>query len=84
MNLRIIWFWRTLRDAGRAWRGALGLWLASADAKLEWIARTDPRLYRAYQLKEGLRLTFQMPIDQAVEALGRRVSCARRCRIRPS
>jgi hypothetical protein len=41
-------------------------------------------LYRAYQLKEGLRLIFQMPIDQAVEALGRGVSCARRCRIRPS
>ena len=50
-------------------------------AKLEWIARTDPRLYRAYQLKEGLRLIFQMPIDQAEEALDRWVSCARRCRI---
>jgi len=50
-------------------------------AKLEWIARTDPRLYRAYQLKEGLRLIFQMPTDQAVEALDRWVSCARRCRI---
>ena len=50
-------------------------------AKLEWIARTDPRLYRAYQLKEGLRLIFQMPIDQAAEALDRWVSCARRCRI---
>jgi len=40
-------------------------------AKLEWIAHTDPRLYRAYQLKEGLRLIFQMPIDQAKEALDR-------------
>jgi len=50
-------------------------------AKLEWIARTDPRLYRAYQLKEGLRLIFQMPIDEAAEALDRWVSCARRCRI---
>jgi transposase len=50
-------------------------------AKLEWIARTDPRLYRAYQLKEGLRLIFQMPIDQAAQALDRWVSCARRCRI---
>ena len=77
MNLRIIWFWRTLRDAGRAWRGALGLWLASAVARLEWTARTDPPLYRAYQLKEGLRLIFQMPIDQAAEALDRWVSCAR-------
>ncbi len=50
-------------------------------AKLEWIAHTDPRLYRAYQLKEGLRLIFQMPTDQAQEALDRWVSCARRCRI---
>jgi len=26
--------------------------------KLDWIARTDPRLHRGYQLKEGLRLIF--------------------------
>ena len=30
-------------------------------AKLAWIAKTDPRLYRAYLLKEGLRLVFQLP-----------------------
>lgn len=49
--------------------------------KLDWIARTDPRLHRGYQLKEGLRLIFQMPIKQAREALDRWVSWARRCRI---
>jgi transposase len=49
--------------------------------KLDWIARTDPRLHRGYQLKEGLRLIFQMPIEQAREALDRWVSWARRCRI---
>ena len=27
-------------------------------AKVEWIAKTDPRLYRAYKLKEALRLVF--------------------------
>ena len=27
-------------------------------AKVEWIAKTDPRLYRAYKLKESLRLVF--------------------------
>lgn len=26
--------------------------------KVEWIAKTDPRLYRAYMLKEALRLVF--------------------------
>ena len=35
--------------------------------KLAWIAATDPKLYRAYLLKEGLRTIFGMP----VEGLGR-------------
>src|SRR6478672_10656718 len=39
--------------------------------KLEWIAKTDPRLYRAYLLKEGLRTVFKLPADQAGEALDR-------------
>jgi len=50
-------------------------------AKLEWIVTADPRLYRAYLLKEALRLIFQMPPDQASEALDRWLSWARRCRI---
>ena len=29
-------------------------------AKLAWIAKTDPRLHRAYLLKEGLRLVFSL------------------------
>jgi transposase len=49
--------------------------------KLDWIARTDPRLHRAYQLKEALRLIFQLPFEQAAEALERWVGWARRCRI---
>ena len=49
--------------------------------KLTWIAATDPRLYRAYLLKEGLRLIFAMPYPAAVEALQRWISWARRCRI---
>lgn len=49
--------------------------------KLAWIAATDPRLYRAYLLKEGLRLIFTMPHQAAVEALERWISWARRCRI---
>jgi transposase len=49
--------------------------------KLAWIAATDPRLYRAYLLKEGLRVIFTMPHQAATEALDRWISWARRCRI---
>ena len=49
--------------------------------KLAWIARTDPRLYRGYLLKEGLRLVFQLPPAQAPEALDRWIRWARRSRI---
>ena len=49
--------------------------------KLAWIATTDPRLYRAYLLKEGLRTVFKLPTDQAAEALDSWVVWARRCRI---
>lgn len=49
--------------------------------KLEWIAKTDPRLHRAYLLKEGLRLVFQLPADEAPAALAKWIGWARRCRI---
>ena len=49
--------------------------------KLDWIAATDPKLYRAYLLKEALRVVFQLPHGEAVEALDRWISWARRCRI---
>ncbi|MFI6359046.1 ISL3 family transposase [Streptomyces sp. NPDC050743] len=54
-------------------------------AKLGWIAATDPRLHRAYLLKEGLRTVFAIAREQdtqaAVEALDRWLSWAQRCRI---
>ena len=50
-------------------------------AKLAWIATTDPQLYRAYLLKEGLRTVFKLPVDQAGEALDRWIAWARRSRI---
>src|SRR4051795_10625446 len=50
-------------------------------AKLAWIAKTDPTLHRAYLLKEGLRLVFQLDYDEAVEALEAWIGWARRCRI---
>ena len=50
-------------------------------AKLAWIAKSDPTLHRAYLLKEGLRLVFQLPYDQAEEALDAWIAWARRSRI---
>lgn len=49
--------------------------------KLAWIVQTDPKLGRAYYLKEGLRLVFKLPYEEAAEALDKWVAWARRCRI---
>lgn len=54
---------------------------AKQRTKLDWIAISDPRLYRAYLLKEALRLVFRMPPDQAAQALDRWIRWARRSRI---
>jgi transposase len=50
-------------------------------AKLEFIAKCDKRLYRAYLLKEDLRLIFHLPFEQAGAELEKWLSWARRCRI---
>lgn len=50
-------------------------------AKLAWVVQTDPTLGRAYYLKEGLRVVFKLPLDEATEALDKWVAWARRCRI---
>lgn len=52
--------------------------------QLAWIAKTNPALYRAWALKEGLRAVFAIARrspPEAVEALRRWVSWARRCRL---
>ena len=49
--------------------------------KLAWIAKTDPRLHRAYLLKEGLRYVFAVKGEAGKQALDRWLSWARRCRI---
>jgi transposase len=51
-------------------------------AKLAWIAKTDPRLYRAYLLKEGLRHAFAVKGKAGKDAIDAWTSWARRCRIR--
>ena len=50
-------------------------------AQLEWIAKTDPRLHRAYLLKEGLRYVFAVKGDEGKEALDRWLSWSRRSRM---
>jgi transposase len=49
--------------------------------QLRWIADTDPRLWRAYQLKEGLRTILKLPIAEATEAIDSWINSARRCQI---
>ena len=68
-------------------RARYALWKNPADltnnqrTQLEWIAKTDPRLHRAYLLKEGLRFVFAVKGDQGKHALDRWLSWARRSRI---
>jgi transposase len=50
-------------------------------AKLAWITKTDPRLYRAYLLKEGLRYVFAVKGEAGKQALDRWLSWARRSRL---
>jgi transposase len=51
------------------------------EAKLAWIEKTHPRLWRAYLLKEGLRVVFQLKGEEGKYALARWLSWAARCRI---
>lgn len=79
---------RPANELVKALRGArYSLWknpenlTEKQQTKLAWIATTDPKLYRAYLLKEGLRVVFRLPYEEAGEALHRWISWARRCRI---
>lgn len=49
--------------------------------KIDWIATADPRLHRAYLLKEGLRHVFKVKGDDGKHALDRWLAWAQRCRI---
>ena len=78
---------RASGDALKIARARYALWknpdtlTAHQRLQLEWIAKTDPRLHRAYLLKEGLRLVFALGGDAGKEALDRWLSWAQRCRI---
>jgi transposase len=72
---------RRLKNARYAlWKNPEKLTDRQAD-KLAWIAKTDPRLHRAYLLKEGLRYVFAVKGQAGKEALDRWLSWTARCRI---
>jgi transposase len=50
-------------------------------ATMEMLVKSDPRLYRSYLLKEGLRTVFKYTIDEAGAELDQWLKWAQRCRI---
>jgi transposase len=78
---------RSTGHAQRTQRARYALWKNPEDLserqhhELEWIAKTDPRLWRAYLLKEGLRYVFAVKGRAGMEALDRWLSWARRSRL---
>jgi transposase len=87
------WVWNTLRRMGLGDQAKqlkncrYALWKNPEDltdrqaAKLAWIAKHNHRLYRAYLLKEQLRLVFQHRGDKAIAMLDAWLEWARRCQI---
>jgi transposase len=75
---------KTLKDARWAlWKNPANLTDRQRE-QLAWIAKTDPALHRAWALKEGLRTVFAIARrspTEAIEALDRWISWARRCRL---
>ena len=55
---------------------------ANQRTALEMLIKSDRRLYRAYLLKESLRLVFKYTYDLAVEELDSWLKWAQRCRIK--
>ena len=50
-------------------------------ARLDMIAVNDPVIYRAWRMKETLRLALKLPVDEAAAELTRWCGWAQRCRI---
>jgi transposase len=49
---------------------------------MEMLIKSDKRLYRAYLLKEGLRLIFRFSYSEATQELDKWLKWAQRCRIK--
>jgi transposase len=87
------WVWNTLRRMGHPdWARQLkncryALWKNPEDLtdrqanKLAWIAKHNHQLYRAYLLKEQLRLVFAHRGNEAIVMLDAWLGWARRCQI---
>ena len=54
---------------------------ASQKGQLKFLTKANLRLYRAYLLKEGLRLALKAGSDEISEALTKWMGWAQRCRI---
>ena len=78
---------RTVGNSRNIARSRYALWKNPRDLnvgqreQLNWIAKTDPRLWRAYLLKEGLRFVFAVKGAEGREALDKWLSWARRSRL---
>jgi len=78
---------RSTGDAQHISKSRYALWKNPGDLtvrqrhQLDWIAKTDPRLWRAYLLKEGLRYVFAVKGEEGKQALDRWASWARRSRM---
>lgn len=78
---------RTVGNSHKVARSRYALWKNPDDLnrrqrqQLEWIAKTDPRLWRAYLLKEGIRYVFAVKGAEGKEALDRWLSWARRSQL---
>ena len=78
---------RTTGDSRQIARSRYALWKNPDDLnprqhqQLDWIAKTDPRLWRAYLLKEGLRYVFRVKGTEGKEALDQWLSWARRSQL---
>lgn len=74
----------TARDLRRSryalWKNPENL-TGHQQAKLAWIEKTHPLLWRAYLLKEGLRTALKLPAAEARHALDRWLAWAARSRI---
>ena len=78
---------RSTGDAQHISQARYALWKNPGDLtrrqrhQLDWIAKTDPRLWRAYLLKEGLRYVFAVKGEEGKIALDHWTSWARRSRM---
>jgi len=64
------------------WKGGDNL-SDSQQAKLDWIEKTNEPLYRAYLLKEQLRLVFQLPGEQGLTLLDEWIEWAENSGLKP-